>query len=563
MAIKLKTKTAAQVANQAAQAARQAAVESKAGITTKIGVTAPAASSAAPAAQSTPTPSQSSTPATRTSVATPTATPTATPVAQNFYKVNGTYYREDGSKILNLTDLNAAAKAGGKEISAPGASPTGTAATAAPAAGTSYAIKAGDTLSRIAQQNGTTVDALMKLNPQITNPNMIYAGKSLTLPGAAAPTIADASTIAEANAAINANQESDIASAKTASELPPVKTTAEIMADLKKTIEPTTAAPSLPNYTKTLSDLRSAYGVTDAENSLNALKAQEADLLAASAAQQYAETQKTVPMNVISGRISEEEAQAAFRLKAVQNSIQSVTNQLNTKYNIIDTMMKTSEMDYNAATTAYDKQMATNIQLYNAAKNIEDDQKTDVQHAQDIARSNAQIMLNALATSGKTVADLSATDQAALTKLGVESGLGANFFSLVADKSTGKEILTTIASDNDSKVVVIYKDGTRSEIATGLNNRVPGSGGGSSGGSSATSRKDAQTAADRESIQNDISASTGADGYTDPDKMRAIRHNIAVNDPGNLSWFDNAFPPELMLDPNNPSYDNLRSENKW
>ena len=551
-----KKKTAAQIANQAGQAARQAAVESKAGIATKVGVTAPAGSSSAPSSQSTPAPSQPSASSTRTSTATPTV---SAPAVQNFYKVGGSYYRDDGSKILNVADLNAAAKAGGKEVSAPGAAATPTAA----AAGASYAIKAGDTLSRIAQSNGTTVDALMKLNPQITNPNLIYAGKSLTLPGAVAPTIADATTVAEANSAINANQEADIASATTTSELPPVKTTADIMADIKKTIEPTIAAPALPNYTKTLSDLRNSYGVTDAENSLNALKAQEADLLAASAEQQYSETQKTVPMNVINGRISEEEAQAAFRLRAVQNSIQSVTNQLNTKYNIIDTMMKTSEMDYNAATTAYDKQMATNIQLYNAAKNIEDDQKTDVQHSQDIARSNAQIMLNALTTSGKTVADLSASDQAALTKLGVESGLGANFFSLVADKSVNKEILTTIASDNDSKVVVIYKDGTTAEIATGLINRVAGSGGSGGSGSTATQRKDAQTAADRESIQNDISASTGSDGYTDPEKMRAIRHNIAVNDPGNLSWFDNAFPPEMMLDPNNPNYDNLRSENKW
>jgi len=45
-----------------------------------------------------------------------------------------------------------------------------------------YLIKSGDNLTRIAQQNGTTVQALLAANPQITNPNLIYAGQNLTIP---------------------------------------------------------------------------------------------------------------------------------------------------------------------------------------------------------------------------------------------------------------------------------------------------------------------------------------------------------------------------------------------
>ena len=54
-------------------------------------------------------------------------------------------------------------------------------------AGGDYVIKKGDTLGKIAAANGTTVDALMKLNPQITNPNLIYAGKTLKLSGSSKP----------------------------------------------------------------------------------------------------------------------------------------------------------------------------------------------------------------------------------------------------------------------------------------------------------------------------------------------------------------------------------------
>jgi hypothetical protein len=47
----------------------------------------------------------------------------------------------------------------------------------------SYQIKSGDTLSALAQKNGTTVSALMKANPQIKDANKIYAGRALNIPG--------------------------------------------------------------------------------------------------------------------------------------------------------------------------------------------------------------------------------------------------------------------------------------------------------------------------------------------------------------------------------------------
>ena len=46
-------------------------------------------------------------------------------------------------------------------------------------ANNTYLIKKGDTLSKIAASNGTTVDALLLLNPYIKDKNLIYAGKTL------------------------------------------------------------------------------------------------------------------------------------------------------------------------------------------------------------------------------------------------------------------------------------------------------------------------------------------------------------------------------------------------
>ena len=47
----------------------------------------------------------------------------------------------------------------------------------------SYTIQSGDTLSEIAAQNNTTVEELMAHNPQINDPNLIYAGHQLNIPG--------------------------------------------------------------------------------------------------------------------------------------------------------------------------------------------------------------------------------------------------------------------------------------------------------------------------------------------------------------------------------------------
>ena len=49
-----------------------------------------------------------------------------------------------------------------------------------------YKIKSGDTLTAIAKRYGTTVTALAKANG-IKNPNLIYAGASLTVPGSSKP----------------------------------------------------------------------------------------------------------------------------------------------------------------------------------------------------------------------------------------------------------------------------------------------------------------------------------------------------------------------------------------
>lgn len=79
----------------------------------------------------------------------------------------------------------------------PSAAPSTTAPSATPItpvaptqnAGGMRTVKAGDTLSRIALESGTTVSELVALNPELkANPNLIRIGQNLKLPGAPTPT---------------------------------------------------------------------------------------------------------------------------------------------------------------------------------------------------------------------------------------------------------------------------------------------------------------------------------------------------------------------------------------
>jgi len=51
-----------------------------------------------------------------------------------------------------------------------------------PVTGGTYTVRPGDTLAIIAWRFNTTVSAILAVNPQITNPNLIYAGQVLNLP---------------------------------------------------------------------------------------------------------------------------------------------------------------------------------------------------------------------------------------------------------------------------------------------------------------------------------------------------------------------------------------------
>jgi len=90
----------------------------------------------------------------------------------------------------------------GEQIHLPG----GTNASPAPKGG-SYTVRAGDTMSGIASSHGLSLAALRAANPQIGNPNLIFPGQTLHIPGGStSPAQGGSGAVKGTNAADKAKQ---------------------------------------------------------------------------------------------------------------------------------------------------------------------------------------------------------------------------------------------------------------------------------------------------------------------------------------------------------------------
>lgn len=95
--------------------------------------------------------------------------------------------QRNGTTVRALADANGIANPNliiaGTTLKIPG----GGGSSSGSSSGGTHTVKAGDTLARIAARYGTTVSALAQANG-ISNPNLIVVGRSLQLQGGAAPT---------------------------------------------------------------------------------------------------------------------------------------------------------------------------------------------------------------------------------------------------------------------------------------------------------------------------------------------------------------------------------------
>jgi spore coat assembly protein SafA len=104
----------------------------------------------------------------------------------NAYNSNrGLDLNGDGRITAGEATSKVRARISGELTGGPAPTPTnpGSGATAPqPSAGADYTVKRGDSLSAIAQQHGVSLSSLVAANPQISNPNLIHTGQTVHLP---------------------------------------------------------------------------------------------------------------------------------------------------------------------------------------------------------------------------------------------------------------------------------------------------------------------------------------------------------------------------------------------
>ena len=330
-----------------------------------------------------------------------------------------------------------------------------------------YTVKKGDTLSGIGQRLG--VDWKNISGFRSGDPNLIFPGEVLNIPSTT--DYSKVQTIDDANKVINEEQEGDVIDKENegAPQVKPAYTgLLDMFKDVTSAIRPKTAAPETPDLTQKFTDLRTQYGVEGLETQLTDLKTQEGALYAQQRIRTAAERDKPVAMGVIEGRVGEVERQEAERIDTVQRQIRNISDQLSTKYKMIDTYMQLADMDYDNAMAAYDKDFADNVTLFNMVRGIDESEKADEERAVDNARANAQIMINTMADKNMTYDQLPPDQQTTLTKLGIQAGLGADFFSTVMNVSAGKKILTTVISPDKTNVTIVNTDGTTKLVPVGV-----------------------------------------------------------------------------------------------
>lgn len=237
--------------------------------------------------------------------------------------------------------------------------------------------------------------------------------------------------------------------------------------------------PEPIDYAEQFLDLKSKYGIDELETSLTDLQSQARDIQAIKAQRINAEKGKAVPMNVISGRVSETEMQENERLTAINNSIQTVTSQLQTKYNVVENLMKFTGQTYDDSVQAYNDKFTQNMNMLNLAKGISDDQKSDEEAMADTARANLQIIYNNITAGGADISSLDPVTKANITKLEVQAGLPSGFYTTLVQKNPKADILsTTTRESNGTKyadVIMKNDDGSFSTKSIVLGTSTGGS----------------------------------------------------------------------------------------
>lgn len=347
------------------------------------------------------------------------------------------------------------------------------------------------------------------------------ARKKLNVPTKVPASVSEVKTSSDAKSFVNGNQAADVASKDLGVRVRESAARYQGIADelgmgdkLKGLDAP---MPEAPNFEQTYTQLRADSAVTDLETHLTDLEAQKEEAYAQFRTNRTAERGKPVAMNVIEGRVNDVHAvKAQEDIDFIDRQINTVTNQLQMKYSVIDSIIKFKGMDYEIAKGQYDTQFSQAMQTMNLVKGIDDTIKSDMEREQDNARANLQIIYNNVANNPLGAKSLDKKTQSMVSKLELQAGLPMGTYKSIAAKNPGGEIVTTkswqdAAGKEYVSVVTRQPDGSLK-----TSNEYVGQGKVASSGSSTKMTADEKEQFQKTKTETLFEATKGKDGHVNP-----------------------------------------------
>lgn len=297
-------------------------------------------------------------------------------------------------------------------------------------------IQSGQTLSGLAQEHNTNIDELLKLNPQVTNPDRIFAGAELNIPGitptpAVAPT-PNQSGVASSDDVVNeelqASQDQAKQDAESEAELRRAKIQAEINA-LKGAVTPEGGAPVAPSLAEDFRRLveendPAGHSVTSLQGDIVELNKEKEDLMA-----QYRKFKSVTPEGVeagfAAGAISEEAQAVQDQIDFINRQINTASLQLQNRSNVISMLMDFKKFDFTTASDQYDRELQTNLSLYSAIDAKES-------RIADNAKASLQVIMGEIKDGGLVYDELGSDKKAMIANLEIQANMPKGLISLVS-----------------------------------------------------------------------------------------------------------------------------------
>lgn len=279
----------------------------------------------------------------------------------------------------------------------------------------------------------------------------------------------------DANSLVNANQESDFASFLDSPTVRQLFGSAPGSADSGKVpfFAGIGTMPTAPNFTDLYKQLTGGksdtnpfgLGITDLETQAADLAKQERAIQQQQRDRNAYAEGRPVALGVISGQESEIDRQTRTQLDSIAIQKQAVNDQLNTKYNTLNTIMKLTQQDYDNAKAQYDTKFSQAMDAINLVRGLRKDYLDEAQQKRDNAQANLTVIYNSIKDGNVDFNTLDTATKNNIANLEMQAGLPVGFVKKLHDSNPKADIISTTSRQEQNGDT--YSDVLMRDKATG------------------------------------------------------------------------------------------------